>query len=295
MKKQLFSMTMLLMIFNLNCIKGFSQNNQLIIGNLDSMYYKTINVSIGFGQPTKTYDLDINNDSIIDFRFHSYDSYISTINLWTEGTYIIPFDSTYFAIETISDSSCDQYNNNIYNYYSYELVKNFNIGDTLNNNYNYTDQTTYLAYRSSHMNWPSCTSDNRDHWPLYMNVYQFIGFIKYIHGVAYKGWIQVKFLNSDELINIKDFAFSYNPNSIIETDYNNSIDIFPNPVNNIINIRGINFNSYSIIKSDGDIICTKNMNDLKNNIIDVSFLNKGIYLLILKNNKSEKLIKFIKY
>jgi predicted esterase len=77
------------------------------------------------------------------------------------------------------------------------------------------------------------------------------------------------------------------PNNIV--DYKNDLIIYPNPVNNIITIKGVinKNNPYKIISIDGKVLKNEVLNTSK---IDVSYLKKGIYFLEYENQK----IKIIK-
>jgi hypothetical protein len=67
------------------------------------------------------------------------------------------------------------------------------------------------------------------------------------------------------------------------------ITLFPNPVKNEINIKGISKNSpFEIYSLDGKLI--KSGNYKPSNSISVSSLNSGVYILKIQ----EKIIKFTK-
>jgi hypothetical protein len=73
------------------------------------------------------------------------------------------------------------------------------------------------------------------------------------------------------------------------------ISVFPNPANDKIQLKGIENNQISqvsIVNVLGKkVFATSN---LKNNSIDISNLNAGIYILSISSENSQKRIKFIK-
>lgn len=290
MKKLLFSFTMLFLLFNINFIQGFSQNNKLIIGNTDSMYYHIVNVNLGPGSSNSYYNLDINNDQITDFNFKISYWGSGAANTWQANTSLDSYDSTYFAVETISDTNCT-YMEDV-TFYNYDLVKKYSNGDTININSNFTS-TSWLAYLYTHMSgWPSCSADDRDYWV--NKGFKFIALKKIINGITYWGWVQVKLTGFESII-IQDYAFSLLSNSIIEIPFKNSISIYPNPVENFINIIGTNIKSYSIVNSNGITISETNFNFSKNSLmLDVSILNNDIYLLRVNTDNDTKSFKFVK-
>ena len=77
----------------------------------------------------------------------------------------------------------------------------------------------------------------------------------------------------------------------IDTNKLEKIKIFPNPVNNTLNINSQLFSDISIFNTLGQSISNFTVN---NNRIDVSFLNPGIYLIEFKTETSCKILKFIK-
>jgi surface protein len=103
------------------------------------------------------------------------------------------------------------------------------------------------------------------------------------------------------LINTKGWTISgdtHNPNcsSILSTSENISkteISIYPNPVNDFINIKNLkNISSYKIIDFSGRVIQSKN--NFIENRIDVTSLSKGNYILEITSKHSVENFKFIK-
>ena len=75
----------------------------------------------------------------------------------------------------------------------------------------------------------------------------------------------------------------------------NKISIFPNPVNDLLNVNLDLSNgektNYKIFDLNSKIV---NFNELLNNQIDVSNLTKGVYILEINNTNNTNKIKFIK-
>ncbi len=87
-------------------------------------------------------------------------------------------------------------------------------------------------------------------------------------------------------------------NNTLSIDYNNfgNVKLFPNPTKYIINFEiPSNQNPLSVVVFDitGKHILSKSVT-LSDNIIDVSSLSKGMYLLKLKSAKTSKTIKVLK-
>lgn len=80
-----------------------------------------------------------------------------------------------------------------------------------------------------------------------------------------------------------------NEENIVE---NNTV-IYPNPVTDLITIKSIDkleTKSISLIDMKGKIIY---FNNIKNNVVDLSFLERGFYIVILDDDKT-KIFKIIK-
>ncbi|WP_445748917.1 T9SS type A sorting domain-containing protein [Polaribacter sp.] len=73
------------------------------------------------------------------------------------------------------------------------------------------------------------------------------------------------------------------------------ISVFPNPANDLLQLRGIENTKISQVTISNvlgkKVLATSN---LKNNSIDISNLNAGIYILSISSENSQKRMKFIK-
>jgi len=72
-------------------------------------------------------------------------------------------------------------------------------------------------------------------------------------------------------------------------DAKNKYLVYPNPANDILTIEGNDVNNIKIFNIQGDIVLSNNINNNKK--VDVSILNKGIYLIELENNLGFKINK----
>jgi hypothetical protein len=80
-----------------------------------------------------------------------------------------------------------------------------------------------------------------------------------------------------------------------EINNTNSILIYPNPANEEIYVVGKNWNLVQVIDITGKIILSETTNYLSQQVINISNLNKGVYLLQVVTNSviyNERLIKY---
>ncbi|PLX07879.1 MAG: hypothetical protein C0596_09060 [Marinilabiliales bacterium] len=93
-------------------------------------------------------------------------------------------------------------------------------------------------------------------------------------------------------ISVKSYAI-YKPNSQ-NVKPENSISIYPNPCNNILNIS-LPKSSFSyniqIYNTQGKLLLNKEISNLYQ--LDVSYLSKGMYIIKAMNEEIEKIFKFI--
>jgi hypothetical protein len=73
------------------------------------------------------------------------------------------------------------------------------------------------------------------------------------------------------------------------------ISVFPNPANDILQLKGMENTKISQV-SISNVLGKKvlSTSEIKNNSIDISNLNPGIYMISISSENSEKRIKFIK-
>lgn len=90
-----------------------------------------------------------------------------------------------------------------------------------------------------------------------------------------------------------------NPNEVKKTEdeklVSNFLSVYPNPVTDVLNIRNTSENTIieevSLLTLDGKLVYRKKSTT---SIIDVSFLNEGIYIVKIQTNNSLSSYKIIK-
>lgn len=138
---------------------------------------------------------------------------------------------------------------------------------------------------------------------------KYIGTKFNIMGNIYYGWVLVNFslVNNARVLTVKSYAYNSTPNQSLragqttllatdETMMQENLDIYPNPVADVINLK--NNKNYDLVMSVSSSLGQKVKKEatVENNKIDVSDLEKGVYYLELKNkeNSETRKIKFIK-
>jgi beta-glucanase (GH16 family) len=76
-------------------------------------------------------------------------------------------------------------------------------------------------------------------------------------------------------------VYQENLTNSINIDNKNKYTVFPNPANDVLTIQGKNVSSIKIFNIYGNIVLYKNVND--NKTVDISILNKGMYLVELED------------
>ena len=76
-------------------------------------------------------------------------------------------------------------------------------------------------------------------------------------------------------------VFQENLTNSINIDDKNKYIVFPNPANDVLTIQGKNVSSIKIFNIHGNIVLSKNVNNNKK--VDISILNKGMYLVELED------------
>ena len=75
----------------------------------------------------------------------------------------------------------------------------------------------------------------------------------------------------------------------------NSISIYPNPANENIFVKGSNWNSLQLIDITGKVLIVEPSNNLSEQVINISSLDKGVYLLQVLTKQTiygQRLIKY---
>ena len=76
-------------------------------------------------------------------------------------------------------------------------------------------------------------------------------------------------------------VYQENLTNSINIDNKNKYTVFPNPANDLLTIQGKNVSSIKIFNIHGNIVLYKNVNNNKK--VDISILNKGMYLVELED------------
>lgn len=76
-------------------------------------------------------------------------------------------------------------------------------------------------------------------------------------------------------------VYQENLTNSINIDDKNKYIVFPNPANDVLTIQGKNVSSIKIFNIHGNIVLSKNVNNNKK--VDISILNKGMYLVELED------------
>ena len=76
-------------------------------------------------------------------------------------------------------------------------------------------------------------------------------------------------------------VYQENLTNSINIDNKNKYTVFPNPANDVLTIQGKNVSSIKIFNIHGNIVLYKNVNNNKK--VDISILNKGMYLVELED------------
>ena len=76
-------------------------------------------------------------------------------------------------------------------------------------------------------------------------------------------------------------VYQDNPTNSTYIETKNKYLVYPNPADNVLTIKGKNVNSIKVFNIHGDIVLSKNVKNNKK--VDVSILNKGMYLVELED------------
>ena len=113
--------------------------------------------------------------------------------------------------------------------------------------------------------------------------------------IVTQGSSPVDFTNADDIVDIGAYEYidssMSSGNSRLEPNYH----IYPNPTLNYISIKNLDFNSLiTIYNLAGQLVYSETNSNDKNETIDLSGLNSGIYLLNISNNNNSYTYRIIK-
>ncbi|OBQ54184.1 T9SS type A sorting domain-containing protein [Tamlana sp. s12] len=101
--------------------------------------------------------------------------------------------------------------------------------------------------------------------------------------------------NSGANATVWTFTTETDPSLSTEEHDINAISVYPNPVTDVINIKANTvIDHVEIVNSLGQQVLTLNGGQVFDNRIDLSHLNKGLYLITIKSDNKAKTLKFVK-
>ncbi|BDD02284.1 T9SS type A sorting domain-containing protein [Persicobacter psychrovividus] len=164
--------------------------------------------------------------------------------------------------------------NSFYDVYIYKIVdSNSDQNSKIDIVYDGGKSTKYIDYTSGESGW------------VYLGKYPFdLGTDAYVQNTLNSSG---KFIRTDAV----KFVLSDPPLSVGLEEVD--INIFPNPTTNKLNVNSsVELNTITIYTVNGLKVAQQELNE--NGIVDVSFLNNGIYLIVLENNYNKYTKRFIK-
>lgn len=229
-----------------------------------------------------TYDNYGNNDTIYT-KYYKNDIWVDTIiEVYTY------FDNNSLKSNKHIVVDKDGNQDNIYSYYyDYDINNNIilkqkeyhNIESNEKQEWFYDSNNNCIKNTTSKLKdgeW--VTTYKRDGIELYYNNMQSMMLLFYIKCYSLS-WVTASYKQVDNFVNK------------INNNNNNSFLCYPNPTNNILNIKtnNINYKTIEIYNINGSLIYTNNMS----NSIDISNLNKGIYFIRLSGDKKSEVQKIV--
>ena len=215
--------------------------------------------------PWSQYELDLNNDASPDFVItHFYPSY--------DLFYVEMSCNQYKDCEVLVDES--------------QTPKSLNLNEAIG-----PEQSLWFDSKSNALH-------IRENWVGAKDKY--LGLRIKNDGHWYYGWIRLDIPQDESSCTIKDYAYESSVDkglkagdaisSVKNDDNNNSIIVFPNPVINTLNIKGIiPGRNLSIINIFSQVLFEKQISELQESI-DVSNFPNGIYILRIENEQRKILI-----
>lgn len=314
MKKFTFEIVILLL---LNLIFGFAKAQVVYTDvNPDTIIHEFTPfppISNNAGGST-SYDLDVNNDGIIDFRF-----------LISGFLYDYNTGSTYLEAYVYLDScACDLRNEVVFDSLNHQKIEvaPLNYSDQIINplpqSQNYPFQhfdsiynfssTSFYKYEIAgyHYDDVSGTSSNQGPWNHVVNN-KYLGLKFYLNNVAYFGWVRISIylLYWNPYFTIHEYAYEASGGSItagagstftgIEEIKKNDFNIFPNPANNNFVITSPNnkIETLKVFDTFGKLILQKQINS-GNTILNAESWSSGIYFLQIYDGENTIVKKLIK-
>ena len=280
MKKFILRLTTLILLSQTNVVKA-----SIVHVTLQPVIEVTCDVN---GVQVGNWNLDLNNDSIVDFYFSSF--YSTSIN--NPPTPL----NDYIRFHSDSDNFVMTMNSNITNSAGCFYI------DTLQNGSLITDTSNW----KSTLGLGQTVGNSENTLGMGNNNYYF-GVKFKIANVYHYGWIRVLYLTVPYThLYIYDFAYETEINQPIIAGNTVSgitentlppLHLFPNPTKEIINLNGIavqnqNDAMLSVTDITGKLVFQTQLNS--NVPIDVSQLHTGLYFIYIESSKGKQMAKFVK-
>ncbi|MCB9173209.1 MAG: T9SS type A sorting domain-containing protein [Flavobacteriales bacterium] len=238
----------------------------------------------------KIYNIDLNDDGIIDFEINPLDG--SGQNGAYKRCAIIPKNSNEIALSLTLDScfgNPSMYPTPPHLAYTYKLAHGFAMNDTINIFGNWIDSTALLSYNHWVIASFNCSGGN-----FYDNS-KYIGVRVFHNQDTLYGWIKIKDLTSTS-VTIEEFACNINSTSIQENKSSYFL-VYPNPTTTHITIefKQLFQQIYiSILSIKGQEIKKFDFSSKSKFDLDLSELTNGIYYVKVNNGDSVFFTKIIK-
>jgi hypothetical protein len=247
-----------------------------------------------------SYDLDLNNDGVVDFKFNFY---IQGFNqIFSTGTF--PEWISYNFYEIVlgqlpgnivmsTGGGCD--------YLNFGLVEKFGAGE----NIGYQPDNGQFAEFAGVYHYYNCGQSSGEFY---------VGLSLEDNGVPHYGWVRVKLANvpngePDTLcLVIKDYAYNKTPNEgIIAGDTlgvstsvseasNAGIEVFPTQIADVVTVKcNSHIKQIKVIDLNGKIVKSIPGNGQMSMVIEVSELPNSVYLIHVVSNERYFTSTFSKY
>lgn len=284
MKTILFFLFMFLMSESL-----LSQNiiiGDEVFGGVNIPFQDTI-IAPPYNSDTEFY-LDIDQDSIVDIKFWLRDVIggmggSDIVSVVTFGNFTVHTDTSY---QEHYQYLVEGQNEAVDTVRTVTVVKKYNWGDTIYDNHISTNEEKYLLYYSWG-NYPPCIYRNIT---LFNNDTSFIAFTKETGNSSRIYYLKV-FVQGNPQIHLIS-AKSNDVSSYIDEKQLITNSIFPNPAKETINFRKA-FDCIRIYTMQGTLLIEEKRIDAQQTL-DISYLERGFYIVVLKTDSNRHITKLLK-
>ena len=269
-------------------------NAQLVLAgqHFSNGYYYNVNpdtiLSSGDYFETPEYNIDINNDGIIDFIFRAY--YSTALGGGMNASWLTAMNGNQIALAYYDSCFGISFPNHPATYITkFKMAKAFNFNDTINTYTKWTDTSAYLAY----YNW-----EGNDHWCSDNTFSQsdslYIGVRVFLDSKTWYGWIKIKDV-TNTTVTVEEFAGN-GVSNVISDALNNPYIIYPNPVKNNLYIEtSLPVTETTLIISNikGQELVRRQIKNSRTQL-DIGNLAGGVYFVKLITDKAIEVKKIIK-